>query len=583
MKRGSHTRSSRVVAAASALALSITFSPLLVAPSASASTPHVSAFHRDETARVLAVREFAFLARLLGGRFGAPYWVGAGAARTLVLPERARPWTLSDLETLAPKDIQVTTPGHVLVATNLVVLPGATLSLVAPGVTIGLVSDRGATASIVSLGGTLRLSGSSSAPLSVTGVTENGGESTAQRNGPAAYIRSIGGSTYLSHVTLTRLGSGDDAEGGLAATGSASISFGQPPSQPTSVLLHRLQRSPLYASVQFASTAVAPPSTVVPSPFATLDVERVNVDADAVGLYVTNSLAGTVADCTFHHNLFEGVDLHYNVSNVLVTRVRASDNRSNGIALDLADANETVTNVVVSGNNGFGLMVSGRALHGTGQGAPGGNYGSDAIDGVVATNNRFAGVAVFGGVDIKVRHARVASRAIGILVVGPSSLITVSDNTVDAPAHHGISLLNNVTEASLLHNHVLRAQSGFFLHDSSATIEHNVVERAEGFAVALTGASGGSIVTANTFSGHGFRAVDQSRLSGPSAVVRGNDESGWSSAGLNSPLIRQIERPATLLWLGILCILLVAWVARRPWRNGSPDDVPVDYEEPVVL
>ncbi len=90
----------------------------------------------------------------------------------------------------------------------------------------------------------------------------------------------------------------------------------------------------------------------------------------------------------------------------------------------------------------------------------------------------------------------------GILVVGPSSLITVANNTVDAPAHHGISLLNNVTEASILHNRVLRAQSGFFLQDSAATIEHNVVDAAEGFAVALTGTRGGSIVTENIFSGH---------------------------------------------------------------------------------
>ena len=579
----SRTRPSRVVAVASALALAITCSPLLATDSASATTPTVSVFHREETARVVAVREFAFLARLLGGRFGAPYWVDAGTARTLVLPERSRPWTLRDLETLAPKEIHLTTPGHVLVACNLVVLPGATLSLVAPGVTVGLLSDPLATASIVSLGGTLRMAGAPGSAMTLTGVSGTGTAAAAQRSGPAAYIRSIGGSMFFSHVTLTHLGSGDDAEGGLAATGTASISFGQPPSQPTSVLLHRLQRSALYSSVQFVSTAVGPASTVVPSPFATLDVQHVQVDADAVGLYVTNSLAGTIADGTFHHNLFEGVDLHYNVSNVLVTNVRASNNRSNGIALDLADANETVTNVVVSRNDGFGLVVSGRALHGTGQGAPGGNYGSDAIDGVVATNNRFAGVAVFGGVDIKVRHAHVASRAMGILVVGPSSLITVANNTVDAPAHHGISLLNNVTEASILHNRVLRAQSGFFLHDSAATIEHNVVETAEGFAVALTGTSGGSIVTENIFSGHGFRAVDQSRLSGPSAVVRGNDESGWSSAGLNSPLIRQVERPATLLWLGILCVLLVAWVARRPWRTGAPDDVRVDYEDPLTL
>jgi len=582
MRRRSASRHSRVVAAVTSLALACTFSPLLLSVTASASTPKVSTFHVDETARLLTVREFAFLARLLGGRFGAPYWLNAGALRTLVLPERARPWTVSDLEALAPNDVRVTTPEHVLVATNLVILPGATLSLVAPGVTIGLESDSLGTASIVSLGGTLRFSGTRTTPLTITGVNLAGASAHAQRDAPAAYVRSIGGSVFLSHVNVSHLGSGNDAEGGLAATGTVSISFGQPPSQPTSVLLHRLQRSPLYASVHFATSAVAPPSTVVPSPFASLEANDVHVDEDAVGLYVTNSLSGTITGSTFRHNLFDGVDLHYNVSNVLVSMVTASNNRANGVALDLADANETVTNLVVSRNNGFGLMVSGRALHGTGQGAPGGNYGSDAVDGVISTNNRFAGVAIFGGVDIKIRHARVAARAMGILVVGPSSLITLSDNMVDTPNHHAISLLNNVTEASVLHNHVKRAQSGFFLHDSAATIEHNIVDQAEGFAVALTGTSGGSIVTENTLSGHGFRAVDQSRISGPTAVVRGNDESGWSSAGLNSPLIRQVERPATLLWLGILCVLLVAWVSRRPWRMNMHDDPPRDADEPVV-
>ncbi len=544
------------------------------APTASQARPTAS-FGATESARLLHLREFTFLARELGGRWAVPYWVQSGALETLVLPAAATPWTLSDLERLAPTRVRSRGAHRVEIATSVAILPGATLRVTLPTTRLDLLSSTTGSASVVSLGGRLDFEGSPTVPLRIAGITTTGARSSARRRGPAAYVLAIGGDVVLKHVEVTGVGSGHGDVSGVAAVGDTTTGFGQASSESPSVVLHRLERLPLYATAHPATSGSGPPSTVVPNALVTPTYTGVVANHDATGLFLANSVGGALTNVTASHNLYDGIDVHFNVSNVTLDTITASHDGANGVALDRGDSNITMTSLHADDDGGYGVLVSGRPLFAAGEtgGLPSNSYGSDMIANVEARHDHVAGVGVWGGDGITVRDAQVTGNSVGILISGPSTLINVTDSRVSTPGHHAIALLNGVTDGTVLRNTISGCQTGILIHNSAVVVQHNVVTNAEGFAVALTGTSGQSQILDNQLSGHGFRAIDTSRVNGPSPTLANNDTASWSTAGLNSPLIRQVKRPATLLWLAISGVLLLAWVRRRPWRRERGDVV----------
>src|SRR5512144_973119 len=220
------------VTAAAFLALS---SATAVSPAARASSgerpaaPTISPEDADREAalvtaedrRLTEIRTVASLSRWRRKNWKTPYRLSSGSGYTLVLTPSSAPYTLSDLQRLAPQTLLRMSDGSYLLTEDIVVAARATLHLAAPGgLTLRLASGSDGFAALVSMGGRVELAGGPDAPVTITSWdVDRGAEDTRTVDG-RAYVRSIGGQFEAEHVRLSHLGFWSGRTGGLSLTGT---------------------------------------------------------------------------------------------------------------------------------------------------------------------------------------------------------------------------------------------------------------------------------------------------------------------------------------------------------------------------
>lgn len=189
-----------------------------VAGTATAASP-------DVTARILAMqREALDLVREAAGVGGG------GPARVvrlsptraaLVLVSRPTPYGVADLLAF-PEAATRSGDGSVTVRLPVVVLHDASLvldSALTPQVR--LLSPAGAPASLVGLGGSLRLAGSAGRPLDVTSLDPVTGTADEHPDDGRAFVLEMQGRMDVSHVRASALGFGPGMASGMAWAGTA--------------------------------------------------------------------------------------------------------------------------------------------------------------------------------------------------------------------------------------------------------------------------------------------------------------------------------------------------------------------------
>lgn len=196
------------------------------APEASGRRPYGGNPDRESTLvaaedqRMTQIRSFAAGARWSKYPLVFPYHVTSGDQRTLVLTERAAPYTEPELLKLSPQGFTQVSQGVYQLSEHLLVMPGATLHLggTAP-TTLRLASDADGFASIVNDGGRLQIVGTPDAPVTVTSWDRKDGAPDRRTEDGRAYVRSDGGQTDLEGASFSALGFWSGRTGGLAVLG----------------------------------------------------------------------------------------------------------------------------------------------------------------------------------------------------------------------------------------------------------------------------------------------------------------------------------------------------------------------------
>jgi parallel beta-helix repeat protein len=158
--------------------------------------------------------------------------------------------------------------------------------------------------------------------------------------------------------------------------------------------------------------------------------------------------------------------------------------------------------------------------------------------------------------------------------------VSVVGNQVSGQARQGISVRDGVIGATVTGNTVESTPTGIYLRDSTGTVRGNTVDRVTSHGVTLVGAVKGTEVAYNTISGTGPTALDTARADGK-IVLQRNQTAAWHDTRSLWLKIRQAAKPMTLLWLGV--VLLVLFSAFRARKLGARGTIVHPYEKQRLL
>ncbi len=534
-----------------------------------------------EDRRLTEVRTITSLARWQGKNWKTPYRISNSSGYTLVLTPRSSPYTIDDLLELAPQTFLKMTDGSYLLAEHLVVLPRAELTLSAPGgLVLRLASGPDGFATIVSLGGELKILGEEGSATHVTSWDAGVGFPDETLLDGRAYIRAIGGGFEANHLIADHLGFWSGRTGGIALTGTdrpntGAIESVDPADDGDGRSVGVLDGVTLQPAGQLDEDDPTPAVGFdVPAlSFVSSRIADVTVENSAYGLFVSGANGVEISDSVFSKNLFDGVLLHRYVTNALITGTTASDNAGDGFALDRATSGVTINRSVATGNTGSGFVLIGRSLA-DGPSAVGTStrsYGNSSVSNSTATMNGDYGIEVLGGLNISLNNNEISGHETGIRVADEADHISITGNQVRDSERHGIALVDGVTASSVTGNVVAEASTGVYVRDSTVAVKGNTVERADGHGVSLVGRVDGSEVSYNALAGRGGSALDTRRSNGQFTGGTNNFD-GWKDTTPWWRQLRKLLQPMTALWTILLALVGTSAIRARkaPTTVGHP-------------
>ena len=548
-----------------------------------------------EDRRLIEVRAIANAADWSGVAHYKPYRLATGNLYTLVLVARDAPYTLSDLEELAPRTFRREPDGSWLLSENIVVEDGATLDLSdKDGLTLHLQSNSEAFTSIVTLGGSLVVAGTYDEPTRISSWDPDAGAVDTDTSDGRAYIRVVGGRAELSKAFFTDLGFWSGMTGGVSMTGTDI------PDKGTDTLARKGtnasasdEAAAAAAAEEDASTEVFGTELLPTDEASVLDmdpdlsgysyvsamVRDVTFDGNAFGLFVTSADGVVVRDSAIKDSLVDGMVFHRNVSNSEVENTTSTGNALDGFDVNRASSGIVLERLTATGNGHNGITMNGRALAEgpSATGMPTGVYGNNSLSNSKSSDNARYGVEVIGGTDIEIDGNTLTGNEVGIVVGQGAEKVALTDNTIEESALQGIALRDAGTGGTIKGNTISGGDIGIYLRDAGATISRNTVEDVGNHAITLIGDTGRSSISDNVVSGRGPSAIDTARTEG--AVRADNDDSDWRSTKPLSVILRSIFQPLTIMWLSLGLILLVTAITsvgrnRRgfvhPYANLAP-------------
>ncbi|WP_309133875.1 right-handed parallel beta-helix repeat-containing protein [Cellulomonas sp.] len=547
----------------------------------------------DEDDRLDEVRTVSSMVRWRQLDMTTPYRLTNGSTYTLVLTKREADYTVTDLLKLAPQTFVRQPDGAFLLTENLVVQPGATLALTAPGgLTLRLASDAERFVSIVNYGGKLVTRGTSTDPVVVTSWDRAAGAADVLTDDGRAYVRSIGGQVDLRGTQFRDLGFWSGRTGGVALTGT---------DRPTGGALESFGRElrdnvdAMRGQQQAAGTVpdpAAPPAggTVdgvlpagdLPLPEVDLDdptfsyvaasVDDVTFEGNAFGLFLSSANGVDITDSVVSGSLVDGLVLHRFVANAAISATVVSDNGGDGIVLSRATTGIVLSEVESTGNADDGIELRGESLADgpSATGSPVGDYGNNSVANSTASDNGGHGIEVVGGRNVSLTANDVSGNDMGIVVRDPASEIAIVGNRLRGNARHAIALRDGVLSATVSGNVVEDGPNGVYLRDSVADVRRNTMSGMTLHGVTLVGATEGAVVRENDLAGRGPSAVDVKRATG--AEVADNDTSGWTSTKPFWTVVRNAAQPLTVMWvlLGLLVLVTALRGLGRPRERRHP-------------
>ncbi|MGW2957413.1 right-handed parallel beta-helix repeat-containing protein [Streptomyces sp. NPDC001220] len=538
----------------------------------------------DEDHRLNQVRAFTSVAPLQSTKWTVPYRLDTDNGYTLVLTQRSNAYTIADLLKLAPQTFVRRKDGSYLLTENIYLNVGAKLKLSNPGgLTLRMASNRTGFVSIVSFGGELALQGTAQAPLTVTSWDPQANKADTDVRDGRAYIRTIGGQFDMTHTKLANLGFWSGRTGGLSLTGTDRPNTG---SLEDTGQIHgktARERAREQGDTQddgsSSGDVTAMPSGELTTPdarFSTGGLSYVSgsithstITGNAFGVFISSATGIEISDTTVQNSLEDGVVLHRFVSSSLVQRTVAKDNGGDGFILSRATQQVRISGSTAQGNGGNGYTLSGKPLadgpSASGQAVD--SYGSNSVANSVAKDNGRYGVEVLGGFDVGVQNNRIEGGDMGIVARLAADKVSITGNRLSGQNRQGISVRDGVSDATVTGNIIDGPETGVYVRDSAAEIRGNTVQDATNHGVSLVGGVDGTTVSFNVIGGVGPSALDSSRSHG-GADIKENQTFAWYDTSSFWVKVKHYASPMTLLWTGILLLILFSAAMGRRRRRG---------------
>ena len=512
--------------------------------------------------------------------FDGAYRVPTAPVSTLVLPARTEPYTIEDLQELAPDTFAAQPDGSFLLSENVLTLRGSTLDLGSNGpATIRMLSAAGTFTSIVTIGGTLKIAGSAEVPAVLTSHDPSTGTPDGNTSDGRAYLRVIGGTVDIQHAAFSDLGFWSGETGGLSLTG--------------------VQDSDLQSMLGSADDAAGAPTLAhdelaglvaedQPDPGPVTGViSDVSSTGNAFGVFVSTATKLTMSRVRVQNSMVDGIVLHRAVTETTIESSESSGNAIDGIVVDRSSSAITMTGVTVSGNGRNGISVDGRPLAEgpTAGGTPVGEYGEVHVkESTVADNARY-GIQVNGGHTITVAGSEIRGQVVGISLDHGATAVDVMNNTFVEQERQAISIRGDVEQTTIRDNRFESVDTGVRIANASASVEENTFADISNHAVTLVGDATGARVTGNSAAGYGSTPIHDDAIGGYTA---GNDTERWQKQVTPTSVVQTFAQPLTLVWLGLAVLLLLTAVTgyrmrssrdvedRTPLTELTPGIVPVE-------
>lgn len=540
-----------------------------------------------EDQRIYNLRAITAAARWQGIATLTPYEVNLGSIPTLVLVGRTSPYTLADIQTLIPSTFVRQPDATYLLTENIVVEDGGVLDLSNPdGVTIHLSSSSKGFVSIVGLGGSIRITGSTKAPVHVGSWDPTLGTVDTNTADGRAYLRLIGGTANFSYVNFDHLGFWSGGTGGLALTGTsvkastlAKVAAPKTVAPPVTAKVRGVTIKPVGPSGTITDVASAIAGATGGYSYVTASLSHVSIEANAYGLFVNGSKGIQISNTSVRNSLIDGIVFHRFVTNSTITSSVTDNNAVDGFAMTRASTGILINGLTANGNGRDGIVLNGGPLANgpNAAGTPVGSYGNNSLANSTSANNARYGISVLGGNGVMINQNSIRNNIMGIVVSKAAASVLITGNTINTSTKHAIAVLGGSSKTAIRENSISGADIGIYLRDSSATIEQNHLANVTNHGITLIGAAAGSTVADNTVGGSGPNAVDTARATG--TTVHNNNISQWTNTKPLTVILAEIFQPLTVLWMILGLIVLVSALSgigrkhngfRNPYANQAP-------------
>ena len=577
-----------------------------------------------ENQRINNLRAITAASRWRGIDTTNPYRVTLGSTATLVLVARGTPYSISDLESLIPSTFVRQPDGVYVLSDDIVVEAGATLDLSSTdGFQLHLASSSKGFVSIIALGGSLNIAGSSKSPARIDAWDQTlGGLDTTRPEGRAfvrmtagssksparidawdrtlggldtntadgrAYIRVIGGRASISYAALSHLGFWGGGTGGLAFTGTARTARDTAaattphaviPRVPHGNKIHGVPSRPVRPHETIDQVASAIEATRGRYNYVTANLDHVSIVGNAFGVFVSGADTLTITHATIRDSLIDGIVFHRFVTNSSISSTTSDNNAVDGFALTRASTGVMMSGLTANGNGRDGISLNGTGLANgpNASGNPVGSYGNNAVRDSVARGNARDGINVIGGSGIGITGNTVIGNKVGIVVSTAASAVTIRANVIDQSSQHAIAFLGHVTQSTIRENSISGANIGIYLRDSSAIVEQNILSKVTNHGITLIGSAANSTVRSNSVGGSGPGAVDTARATG--VIVGNNYQKNWTNTKPISVILAGIFQPLSVLWMLLGMTVVISALAsvgkrRTGFRHPYADQVPL--------
>lgn len=533
-----------------------------------------------ESERLIYVRTVASAARWRVDGLEGPYRVHTGSSYTLVLPARAAPYTVEDLSALSPRGFTRQSGGAYVLSENIVVLAGANLTLLAPegqGLDIRLESGQDNFVSIVALGGSLTLKGSEAEDVSIRSWDSGKSAVDTDTADGRAYVRVLGGHAAFSRTRISHLGFWSGNTGGLALTGSDQVGTFAPdtpvPPAATEAAAAGARLLPEEALAGWAARGQQDYSIV------TAGIDRLTVDGNAFGLFVSNARDIVIQDTIIAGSLVDGLVLHRSVTGAEITRTTSSGNAVDGFTVGSATTRATLKGVTAEGNGRNGISLDGRPLA-EGPNAVGASVdssgGNRVTQSTIAANRRY-GVEVSGGSNLDVENNTITDNEVGVVVNYGAREVGISRNIFRHQSIQAVSIRDADASAAVHRNTITGGDTGIYVRNAHADITGNELKAVSNHGITLLGEVKDTSVESNVLAGDGSSAIWDAESTG--ATVTDNDTLGWAPAFTAERAAGSLVQPLTLVWVLLGMLLLVTAVTRtrraRLIRSPYAERVPL--------